>query len=56
MTKHYAKAKERKDGSYYINCPVCRKRITLSKCPIPGGMESNIEFCPECGCEIEVYV
>ena len=55
MTKHNAKAKE-KDDCWYVQCPLCRSKIILEECPIPGGMGNNIEFCPECGCEIEVYI
>lgn len=50
-----AKAKERKDGTWYVVCPVCRLRINLDECPAPGGMTFNVEFCYECGAEIEVY-
>ena len=53
MSIHRAKAKGMKDG-WYICCPVCRVRIELSECPIPGGMNNNIETCYECGADIEV--
>jgi len=53
MTMHRAKAKESKNG-WYIRCPVCRSRIKLDECPVPGGMGNNIEICYECGVGIEV--
>jgi hypothetical protein len=53
MSIHRAKAKEGRDG-WYIRCPVCRTRIELVECPIPGGMNNNIETCFECGADIEV--
>jgi len=49
------KVKERKDGTWYVICPLCRSRIDLDECPIPGGMAYNVEFCYECGTEIKVY-
>jgi len=53
MSMHRAKAKEKKKG-WYIRCPICRVRIELDECPIPGGMNNNIETCFECGADIEV--
>ncbi len=53
MSIHRAKAKERENG-WYIRCPVCRARLKLDECPIPGGMNNNIETCCECGADIEV--
>jgi len=50
-----AKARERKDGTWYIICPSCKHRISLTECPAPGGMNYNVEFCYECGAEIEIY-
>jgi len=55
MSLRKSKAKQRKDGTWYIVCPSCRHRIDLDECPIPGGMTYNVEFCYECGAEIEVY-
>ncbi|MEW6455263.1 MAG: hypothetical protein AB1410_00930 [Acidobacteriota bacterium] len=54
MRVRKAKAKERKNGTWYIRCPVCKSRIDLDECPIPGSMTFNVEFCYECGAEIEV--
>jgi len=48
------KAKEKRDGTWYVTCPACRSRIDLDECPIPGGMTYNVEFCYDCGAEIEV--
>ena len=53
MSLYRARAKEIKD-SWYILCPVCRTRIELEECPVPGGMNNNIETCAECGSDIEV--
>jgi hypothetical protein len=53
MSIHKAKAKDTRNG-WYIRCPVCRSRIELDECPIPGGMNNNIEVCYECGMDIEV--
>jgi DNA-directed RNA polymerase subunit RPC12/RpoP len=55
MTLRKAIARERKNGTWYIICPECRSRIDLDECPAPGGMNFNVEFCYECGTEIEVY-
>lgn len=54
MSIHRAKAKETKDN-WYVRCPVCGTRIKLDECPIPGGMNNNIETCYECGTDIAVY-
>jgi rRNA maturation endonuclease Nob1 len=40
--------------TWYIKCPVCGTRVELEECPAPGGMAHNVEFCPECGAEIEI--
>ena len=53
MSIYRAKARERKH-SWYIQCPLCGARIELDECPIPGGMNNNIETCYECGADIEV--
>jgi len=53
MSIHRAKAKEGKDG-WYVRCPICRARLELDECPIPGGMNTNIETCYECRADIEV--
>lgn len=53
--KRRTKARERKDISWYVLCPSCRSRINLDECPIPGGMTYNVEYCYECGAEIEIY-
>jgi hypothetical protein len=53
MSIHKAKAKDTRNG-WYIRCPVCRSRMELEECPIPGGMNNNIEVCYECGVDIEV--
>jgi hypothetical protein len=53
MGIHKAKAEDTRNG-WYIRCPVCRSRIELDECPIPGGMNNNIEVCYECGVDIEV--
>lgn len=54
MRMRRTKAKERKDGMWYILCPNCKSRIDLDECPVPGGMTYNVEFCYDCGIEIEV--
>ncbi len=46
-------AKDTSNG-WYIRCPVCKSRMELDECPIPGGMNNNIEVCYECGVDIEV--
>jgi len=54
MKLRKAKSRQRKDGSWYVICPVCKSRITLDECPAPGGMTFNVEFCNNCSAEIEV--
>jgi len=49
-----AKAKEKKDGTWYVICSECKSRIDLDECPAPGSMSFNVEFCYECGAEVEV--
>lgn len=39
---------------WFVKCPECETRFELDTDPAPGGMEANIEFCPECGAYIEV--
>lgn len=53
MNTYKAKAREVRDG-WYIRCPGCRTHLELDECPIPGGMNCNIEICYECGTYIEV--
>lgn len=53
MTIHRAKARRSKDG-WYVRCPICKTRLNLSECPVPGGMANNIETCYECSADIEV--
>jgi rRNA maturation endonuclease Nob1 len=50
-----AEARERKNGAWYVICPLCKSRINLDECPIPAGMTYNVEFCNACGTEIEIY-
>jgi hypothetical protein len=54
MKLRKAKSRRRKDGAWYIICPVCKSRITLDECPSPRGMTFNVEFCNNCSAEIEV--
>jgi len=53
MSIHKSKARETRSG-WYIRCPVCKTRIALDECPVPGGLNCNIEVCCECGADIEV--
>ncbi len=34
--------------------PICKARLCLDECPVPGGMGNNIETCCECGADIQV--
>lgn len=53
MNIYESKAREVRNG-WRIRCPVCRSWTALDECPIPGGMNNNIEVCCECGVDIEV--
>jgi hypothetical protein len=53
MTIYRARARKSKDG-WYVKCPICKTRLNLDECPVPGGMANNIETCCECGIDIEV--
>jgi hypothetical protein len=53
MTIHRAKARRNKDG-WYIRCAICKTRLNLSECPVPGGMANSTETCYECNADIEV--
>jgi len=44
----------RKGMTWITRCPECEEEFELEECPAPGGMITNIAFCPECGMDIEV--
>lgn len=50
-----SKAIARKEGAAWaVRCPECGERFELEECPAPGGMTTNIVFCPECGIDIKI--
>lgn len=53
MSIFQAKAKKKGNG-WWLKCPECETRFKLDECPAPGGMDYNVEFCPECGIGILV--
>lgn len=53
MTIYKSKTKENREG-WHIICPLCKTKIELTECPVPGGFNNNIEECFECGIDIEV--